>query len=200
MLRVLALCSLALIACGPPASGGPDGGGGNDACRDTSKSPANLVANPGFECGGAAPTEWSPIFGTLDMVSDAPRSGTRAAKLTMTDALGGRFAYAVNVPTGGTKTWCFNAWIRGTAPHMRLAVMRDDNTRVDFSSPVAAAWALVKPTKALDVANQGSSKLVFFFEMQTTRGDNMNAKPGDTLFVDDVDVWESPSGSCAETR
>lgn len=197
MHRASLLAALALVACGPPTNVTPDAGGG-DACKDTAKMPPNLVSNFGFECGGASPAEWSPVYGSLELVTDTPHGGTRAAKLTMTDALGGRFAYAPNLATGGTKTYCFNAWIRGTAPHMRLAVLRDDNTRVDFSSPVPATWTLVKPSKPLDVANNSSPKLTFFFEMQTTRGDTMNAKVGDTLFVDDVDVYESVTGNCSD--
>ena len=64
---------------GGASDGGSDGGGG---CTIA----GNLVVNAGFECGGDAPTEWSPIYGTLEFPSGDAKSGQRAAE-TLIDVL-----------------------------------------------------------------------------------------------------------------
>ena len=72
-----------LFACGPtavvPDAGGPLG------CRDTSKTPANLIENGGFECD-TSPLEWSAVYGTFETVSTG-RSG-RAGQITVNPAGG----------------------------------------------------------------------------------------------------------------
>lgn len=186
--------ALWLAACGPMTVV-PDAGGGG-ACRDTTKTPANLIENPGFECD-SSPAEWSPIYGTLELAAGG-RSG-RAAKVTVNQA-GGRFAYTkVFAPDAGTKTFCFSAWLQGTAPFMRLRVLRDFGGSVQevaFSEQIFSDWRRI-PT--LQVTNDNAPKLQLVFEVQTNRSDGQNAPAGSVMLIDDVDVWES-SANCSETR
>lgn len=185
---------LVLAGCGPMTVV-PDAGGGG-ACRDTSKSPANLIENPGFECD-ELPAEWSAVSGTLELAAGG-RSG-RAAKVTVNQA-GGRFAYTKSfAPDAGTSTFCFSAWLQGTAPFMRMRVLRDlggSVQEVAFSEQIFADWHRI-PT--LKVANENAPKLQLVFEVQTNRGDGLNARPGQTMLIDDVDVWQS-TANCSETR
>lgn len=187
---------LIFVACGPPPPSGPDAGV-DGGCRDAAKTPPNLLQNPGFECD-STPPEWKAANGTLELVGGG-RTG-RAAKVTMTNALGGRFTYAQEFAVdAGTKTFCFSAWLTGTAPFMRMRVLRVENggvREVPFSEQVFPDWKRI-PT--LEVANDNAPKLQLIFEVQTNRTDGQNAMPGDTMLIDDVDVWES-STRCNESR
>lgn len=186
-----ALSLLLTFTCVAPDSGAPTG------CRDTSKTPANLLENPGFECD-TMPSEWSAIYGTLELVAGG-RSG-RAAKLTA-NAAGGRMAYAKDFAVdAGMKT--FSAYISGTAPFMRMRVLRVLNGGVQEVAQSDQLFGDFRRTPlgtALKVGNENAPKLQLVFEMQTNRSDGMNAVAGDTLLVDDVDVWES-ANNCGETR
>jgi hypothetical protein len=181
---------LMFVACGP-ATPTPDAGG---ACLDTGKTPANLIENARFECDSM---DWSGIFGTLELASGG-RSG-RAAKVTVNQA-GGRFAYAkAFTPNPGTKTFCFSAYVSGTAPFMRMRVLRDFNGSVQevaFSEQIFSDFRKV-PT--LKVTGENAPKLQLVFEVQTNRGDGQNAMAGQTMLIDDVDVWET-SNNCMEAR
>ena len=190
------LAVLLLAACGPmPVV--PDAGGGG--CRDTSKTPANLLENPGFECD-STPSEWSAVYGTLELAAGG-RSG-RAAKVT-TNQAGGRMAYTKDFAVdAGSKTFCFSAYISGTAPFMRMRVLRVLNGSVQEvaqSDQVFGDFRRTPLGQPLKVTNDNAPKLQLVFEVQTNRSDGMNAMPGDTLLIDDVDVWES-SANCTETR
>lgn len=172
----------------------PDAGPGG--CKDTSKTPANLLENWAFECD-STPSEWSAIYGTLELVSGG-RSG-RAAQITVNSA-GGRLAHTRDVVVdGGTKSFCFSAYLKGTAPFMRMRVLRvmsGSVQEVAFSEQIFSDWRKI-PT--LKVTNDNAPKLQLVFEVQTNRSDNMNAMPGQTMLIDDVDVWET-TGNCTETR
>jgi hypothetical protein len=182
------------VGCGPMMNV-PDGGM-NTGCRDTSKTPANLLENPAFECD-SSPAEWSGIYGTLELVAGG-RSG-RAAQVTVNQA-GGRFAYAKDFAIdAGNKTFCFSAWLKGTAPFMRMRVLRvlsGSVQEVAFSEQVFSDFRKI-PT--LKVTNDNAPKLQLVFEAQTNRGDGQNAMAGQTIVIDDVDVWES-AANCTETR
>ena len=168
---------------------------GPTGCKDTSKTPANIIENPAFECD-STPAEWNAVSGTLEFVSGG-RTG-RAAQLTV--AATGRFAYAKDVAVdAGNKTFCFSAYLKGTAPYMRMRVLRvmsGSVQEVAFSEQIFSDWRKI-PT--LKVTNDNAPKLQLVFEVQTNRSDNLNAMPGQTLLIDDVDVWET-TGNCTETR
>lgn len=188
-MRLLGVLLLS-CACGS-TSMTTDAGGGS--CVDTPKTPANLVKNSGFECGAASPSEWGAIFGTVTFPGGEGRTG-RAAKL-VADASGGRLAYQLDVVTApSAKTYCARAWFRGTAPFMRVSLATAANV---FSSneQVTSGWKQAQYARANALKDDKVSLLV---EMQLGRSDGQNAKPGDVLFVDDVDVWESASGQCDE--
>ena len=190
------LSILVLTGCGP-MPGVPDAGGGG--CHDTARTPANLLENPGFECD-STPAEWSGIYGTLELAAGG-RSG-RAAKVTVNQA-GGRMAYAREFAVdAGTKTFCFSAFISGTAPFMRMRVLRVFNGSVQEVAQSDQLFGDFRRTplgSPLKVANENAPKLQLVFEVQTNRADGMNAKPGDVMLIDDVDVWESAT-NCTETR
>lgn len=193
-MRTLVLSStLAVLAACGPASSTPDGGG---ACAGAVKTPANLIDNPGFECDSG---EWSavPSYGKLELVPGG-RSG-RAAQVTV-ESLGGRLVYGKEfAPNPGNKTFCFTAWLTGTAPFMRLRVLREFSgsvQEVQFSEQVFGDWRRI-PT--LKVDGQNAPKLTLVFEVQTNRTDGQSATPGQTMRIDDVDVWES-SNNCTESR
>jgi hypothetical protein len=183
-----------LVACGPPQTVVPDAG---DDCNGPTKTPPNLVKNPGFECGGDAPAEWSPFFGDLAFVADA-HSGSRAAKVTATANGSGQFSYAPVVVTAadGAKTYCAAAWMKGSTPNARLSLLVDvggGGTEYTFTSPISGAWIRLPPTTNLQVPAPRDGKVYLRFQMK-------DATAGDTLLVDDLDVWESGDGRCQETR
>lgn len=184
---------LALLAACGPATGAPDAGG---ACGGPSRTPANLIENPGFECDSG---EWSAVsgYGTVDLVAGG-RTG-RAGQVTV-EALGGRLLYGKDfAPNPGTKTFCFTAWLSGTVPFMRMRVLRElpgGVQEVQFSEQVTSDWRRI-PTLQVDA--QSAPKLVLVFEVQTNRTDGQNGQPGQVLRIDDVDVWESTT-RCMESR
>ena len=192
----LSLLPLALLcACGP-MNGTPDAGPGN--CLDSSKTPSNVIENPHFECD-TSPATWSGgIYGAFELVAGG-HSG-RAGQLTVKDALGGRFSYAKEFAVdAGMKTFCVQAWAKGTAPFLRMRVLRSPmNTAVEQSDQIAAEWTKV-PLRPFSVTTDGAAKLELVFEIQTGRTDGQNGMVGQTLLIDDVDVWES-SANCAEPR
>jgi hypothetical protein len=198
MRSLLAVVSLfSLVACGPPTMT-PDSGT-TSACSGPAKTPPNLLENPGFECD-SMPAEWAgTIYGTFEF-TDGGRSG-RAGKLTATQA-GGRFGYFKNIAADAVgKTFCYSAWIQGNAPFMRIKLISEANGSAfedSFSSPITSTFARL-PQQFTQPIRQGTTKLTMQFELQTNRGDGMNAMPGQYLLVDDADVWVSTT-NCAEQR
>lgn len=187
--------AMALSACG--STGGGDAG----ACLDTSKTPPDVISNYSFECGGAAPAEWTAVYGTLSY--PAGHTG-RAAQLTV-DSAGGRMAYTPALGASGTTTtYCITAWVSGTTPFMKMRVLKQSGpsnfTEYDFSAPAGSIWSRIPPTTALAIPFDNAQGLQLLFEAQQGRPDGMNAQVGDTLLVDDVDLWQSASGRCDEAR
>ncbi len=192
--RPAVLLTCLAAACGPAPSG-TDGGAG--ACDGPARTPANLVHNGTFECGGAAPAEWAAIYGTWSGSADA-HGGTRAAQVTASGA-GGRLASADAVYTNASstpQTLCATAWMRTTAPNMRLVVMVDTGgggVERAFASPREATWVRLPPSTALDATVPPGARVYLRFETK-------DQAVGDTLIVDDVDLWASPDGRCSEVR
>ena len=197
-MRTLPLFVTLFLGCGPPPVPVPDAGPGGD-CRDLTKSPSNLLQNPAFECD-TSPATWSGgIYGTFAIV-EGGRSG-RAGQLTVKDALGGRFSYARDVVTNASnKTYCLTAWVKGTAPFMRVRLLRSpNNTAVEQADQIFPDWHRVPAGRPLSFTGDDAAKVQLVFEIQTGRGDGQNGMPGQIMLIDDVDVWESTS-NCAEAR
>lgn len=195
-MRLILLTPFVLLACGPAATA-PDAG---SVCRDNPKTPANLLENPGFECDGA---EWAavPGYGSFD-VTTGGRSG-RAGRITV-GGLGGRAQYtkAFAPEPAGQRTFCVNAWVSGTAPFMRLRVLRDFGGGVQedsFAAPITSTFTRVPPVNPLKITADNAPKILLVFEVQTNRTDGQNGMSGQTLLIDDVDVWETTS-NCSESR
>jgi hypothetical protein len=175
-------------------AGGGGGSGGGSACDGAAKNPPNLVPNAGFECGDMG---WAPQMGTLDVVTDA-RSGSKAVKLTASSSGAGVFAYATPIlsPAPGDN-YCATAWVKGTVGNAKLSILTNNNgvqTDTTFSSPVATStWIRIPPSLVLEVPDAKGTKV--YVRLLLSQG-----AAGDTLLVDDVDVWESPDGGCKETR
>lgn len=185
---------LALAAgCGPA---NPTADAGADPCKGAAKTPANLIDNPGFECDSG---EWGAVAGYGQFAPVAGGRAGRAGQLTV-EQLGGRLVYAKDfAPDAGSKTFCFTAWLKGTAPFMRLRVLREfpgNVQEVQFSEQIFSDWRRIPPLK---VEALNAPKLTLVFEVQTNRADGQSAQAGQTMLIDDVDVWES-SASCAESR
>lgn len=193
-MRLLLACSLvSLAACGP---GGLTTDAGADACKGAAKTPANLLDNPGFECDSA---EWGAVSGYGKFGYVAGGRAGRAGQVTV-EQLGGRLVYTKDfAPNAGNKTFCFSAWLKGTAPFMRLRVLREFSgnvQEVQFSEQIFSDWRRI-PT--LKVEGLDAPKLTLLFEVQTNRADGQSATAGQTMLLDDVDVWES-SANCGESR
>lgn len=190
----LLVLALALVSCGPPERNGvPDSG----VCDGPARQPPNLVVNPGFECGGDSPAEWSPFFGELAFVAEA-HSGARAARVTAASNGAGQFSYTpvVATATGAAKTYCAAAWMKGTTPNARLSLLVDvggGGTEYTFTSPISGTWIRLPPTTNLQVPAPRDAKVYLRFQMK-------DAVAGNELLVDDLDVWESADGRCQETR
>ena len=185
----------ALVACGAPSNGSDAGTDGGGNCSSAAKTPPNLVPNSGFECGDQG---WSPQSGTLAADADA-RTGSQSAKLIATGTPpAGKFALTQPVVTSTSgKTYCAVAWLKGTVGDAILSVLEDKGGSVvdhTFSTPVASTtWLRAPPSTNLEVRAAAGSKLYVRVLMRTPSAN-------DTLFVDDVDLWESADGLCKETR
>jgi hypothetical protein len=191
-MRTRMVLVLLLTACGT-APGPVDAGGCGEG---PSRTPLNLIENPGFECGENS-DQWAAVFGSLELVNGG-RTG-RAAKVTV-DALGGRFTYAKTfAPSPGNKTYCFSAWVAGSAPFMRMRVLRDFKGRVQEVAFAESMTSEYRRIPTLKVTADGAPALNLVFEVQTNRTDGQNAVAGQTMLIDDVDVWESMS-NCGEAR
>jgi hypothetical protein len=88
---------------------------------------------------------------------------------------------------------------------MKLRVLKQSGpgnfTEYAFSAPSGGSiWSRIPPTTALAIPFDNAQGLQLLFEAQQGRSDGMNAKVGDTLLIDDVDLWQSTSGKCDEAR
>lgn len=197
-MRSSVLFALMLAGCGSQMMT-PDSG--SDVCAPPVKSPEVLITNAGFECGEATPTNWRAIRGTLERAVGEGRTGA-AAKLTV-DATGGRFVYSPTITDDGAgKTYCAQAWVKGTAPVARTVLMTIANgggVQQRFAEPLDGEWQKTPPTQGLNVTVNAGEALQLVFEVDTTPGSQVAAKAGDVVYVDDVDVWVS-SGRCDEPR
>ena len=80
-----------------------------------------------------------------------------------------------------------------------MRVLRDFDgsvQEVSFSEQIFSDWRRI-PT--LKVTGDNAPKIQLVFEVQTNRTDGQSAMAGQTMLIDDVDVWES-SNNCSESR
>ena len=178
---------LVLVAACGPASTAAIG------CNGAVKNPPNLMINGGFECGGDAPVEWHGINGTLSFVTSGASEGTRAAKVVSdSSGLGGVGSTAAVVAKTSGKTYCINAMVKGTASDVRLEVF--GSLLTSFASPAGSdAWVRMPPTTNWEINEPADQALFVKVHAQ-------GANAGDTVLVDDIDLWESPTGKCDQTR
>lgn len=158
------------------------------------------MANGSFECGGAAPAEWMSVNGTLSFVTAGASEGSRAAKV-VSDAsgTGGIGSTSPVVAKTSGKTYCISARAKGTAADVRLEVF--GSLLTSFASPLSSpdTWARlpplpnVGPPSALEIREPADQSLYVKVHAQ-------GAASGDTVFVDDIDLWESPTGKCDQVR
>lgn len=192
---VLVLLGALVAGCSPQMMT-PDGGG-SGACNGAAKTPPNLVENAGFECDGS---EWAgTIYGTFEVVTDG-RTG-RAGQVTVNQS-GARFVYTKNLAADAIgKKYCYSAWLKGTAPFMRIKVISEKSGGFfedSFSEQIFADYRRIPPQFTQPIG-AGTTRLSLIFEVQTNRTDNQNGMSGQTMLIDDVDVWESTT-NCAESR
>lgn len=150
------------------------------------------MLNGGFECGGDAPTEWMAVNGVMSFVTSGSSEGARAVQIvsdsTGTGGVGS--TKAVVKPTSG-KTYCINARVKGTASDVRLEVFGSQLTSAASPLNSPNTWVRVPPTTNLRVIEPIDQEL--FVKVRANAGTG-----GETLFVDDIDLWESSNGRCEE--
>jgi hypothetical protein len=207
---------LLLVACSPPADEcsatkpcaagfvcaagrcevADGGGGGGGACADNGPGAKNLLPNPGFECGDP-PDGWIVTHGKLSVIHVGTYSGTSAARISNSDGNAELSLWlqpdAVTNP--GTKTYCTRAFMRGSSVG-RLTVRKVVNSSYvnddSYSSPVTANWVVVPPPTYGAMKVVGASEQRFLLRAWIP-----NPTPADWLEVDDVQLWESADGGCA---
>ncbi|MBX7100689.1 MAG: hypothetical protein K1X89_23450 [Myxococcaceae bacterium] len=194
-MRATLLALAALLAACSGGGGASGGGSGGDGCTPV-KTPPDLVQNGSFDCGASTPDNWGARDGTLAFTTDA-HGGGKAALLTVPATGQGTLLYKPDVATSlGSQTFCGTIWVKGTAPDVKLILRKVFNGSVEdrtFSSPVTQTWTRVPPNLVLDAPGGNATKLLLLVQTVT-------AKSGDTLLVDDADVWASATGDCKDAR
>ncbi len=170
------------------------------ACKESNPpaGPANLLDNPGFECG-SPPNHWRAESGAVVTSESAgAKGGSRFARLSAPDggAAPSLWYDGDAVASPGTKTYCARAWMRGTASAGHLSVGRVGPGTIDydkFSSPLTSTWTLVPPADygAMTVTTHDETKLLLRAHLQ-------NPAPGSYVEVDDVQLWVSTDGGCKD--
>lgn len=184
-----ALIAMTLMMSGPlgcdPSARASDAG-----CDGAVKNPANLMRNGGFECD--LTQEWMGVNGTLTQVSEGVSEGGYAAKV-VSDAsgTGGVGSTRAVVAATSGKVYCASAKVRGTVADVRLEVFGSKLT--SFASPLRseASWVRLPPSTNLEIREPADQTLYVKVRAQ-------GASAGQTLFVDDIDLWESTAGACHE--
>lgn len=173
--------------CGPMQSD-PDAG----SCKGSSQS---LLADPGFEC---SPAQWKAVYGDFAIV-DSGRSG-KAGKVTFTGGAGAKFAFAADVTSDGAgQTYCVQAWVTGDAPVVKTQLITDEGQAAEFAEPLTSGFTKTPPVHGLNLSVPAGHALKLAFYLPTSGGSTA-AQVGQSVTVDDVDVWISASGKCDESR
>ena len=69
----------------------------------------------------------------------------------------------------------------------------------NFEMWFTADFTRVPPVNPLKIVAADAPKILLVFEVQTNRTDGQNGMNGQTLLIDDVDVWET-TANCSESR
>jgi hypothetical protein len=201
-LLLLAACSPAPMpcdggACSDAGAGGGGGAGGGSVgnCPDT-QSPPNRLDNPGFECGL---TGWDPALtgAALTVETSLVHGGGKAARLTPGTGTKPSMWSNSKVTPVADRVYCMSAWARGKAATFRVDILAvGSNTHNQFASPLTDTWVRVPPVGFSQGAQSyqaraADTELQFRVYLDTPAA-------GDYAIVDDVQVWESPNGSCTE--
>jgi len=165
-------------------------------CPRSTATPQNQAINGDFECAGPLPFVSSGGGGQVESI---PGRTGRAARFTVaTGLLNNEFASSWRFQVNQAGTWCARAFVRGTASiiSMRLYLGPPGTAAGEvFTMPGPLnAWSRFPPgLTAVSITGQVGDEgfLVFLDRTQT---------PGATIEVDDVDVWRSADGQCADSR
>ncbi len=153
----------------------------------------NVLDNPGFERGIDG---WDVLFdahGEFEQETTVTRSGQGAARLTATGSGTTQFVHLEGIrDVIPGSVWCASAWMRGTASDGRLTIRRvGSNQQQNAFTPVTNdAWSRTSSPFKITI-EPADTELIFFVAMPYP-------KAGDYLLVDDVALWQSKDGSCAE--
>ncbi len=178
---------------------GEPGGGTDDGGPDAG-SPANLVLNGGFEAGLSG---WEPNSPATNIAEETQqvRSGTRAARVWRnpndnTYYMGIVSSRELILGKPGM-TYCATGWVKKQSLTGKITlvlrqiqngtVLEDSGDLPDSSiAPVDEAWHRVRARLVFDAPHT--------YLTVRLRADTAN---GTEYYVDDVSVWEDPSGDCA---
>lgn len=189
-----ALIAFFFVLAGCGTTGGADAG--QNACLGTPKSPANVLSDPGFDCGTDT---WKAAssYGEFKIVEGGITG--KAGQITFKGELGARFGALGVIADGQGKTWCAQAMVKGSAKVIDLLLVPSAGGQgVSFSAPLTSSWSKVRPSGGLDLVVPAGASADLLFRVQTS-GPNA-AAVGDSVLVDDVDVWASATGRCDDAR
>ncbi|MBL8953483.1 MAG: hypothetical protein JNK82_22095, partial [Myxococcaceae bacterium] len=158
-------------------------------CQGAAKTPPNLMKDPSFECGDGP--VWSAQMGDVDTAAEG-RTGTKSVRGTASATGALSFGVSSVVTSTSGMPYCINLWLKGTATDARYEVLPSVGGQAySFSPPVTGSWerAPLASNLKLPVAAGASLSL---------RVRIINGQPGQTIFIDDIDLWESTSGNCDE--
>lgn len=174
-----------------------DAGGSGNECGGPSGSAPNLLTNAGFECGTTGWGEYPTGVVTLSTTTTNPKSGSKALVITAQRTSAKLNVLSNTVTVTGPTTICARAWMRGTAGDGHMAVNHAPEegglgSEETASSPIQEnEWASVLPDTEIRSTISGTEKVTLKLQL-------WSPQIGQTLIVDDVQMWESKDGHCDE--
>lgn len=128
---------------------------------------------------------------------DDPHRGQRSARIAAA-ATGASLGYgaAIIANEGPLRTFCAAAWMKGSSPVAKLSLTvggAGGGTEYTFTSPLGPDWIRLPLSTNLKVPLPPGQTLQLRFV-------GLGSALGQTVQVDDVDIWEDPTGTCAAPR